>query len=589
MTICRAFALAVCVAAVVALDASTATAAITIPAGDGAVLSGASSGSCNDLEYGYVLDSGAPVAVAHHAHCPGIDPLAGTVIPTAASDRSLLIYIKDNTCGGVYYSDGTGTANHALVTGNNALTVYLNDAFLGCVNLNMTWLPTPTVASFSVTVTLTGPQPPPTVTVTPPSAPVDQGGFFNNSDLSAAGGSVPVPVAAQDNSTTGIANITCTDNGRATVVSSASPVGAPIGTGTVEVVENGRHTIVCSAADRLGDSGNNGGANTATMNVDSTDPVVSVPAGPVIVAGGRGGATVSSYSASAADADIGDSPTLRCIPALPSTFPVGDTTVSCQATDRARNVGVARFVVRVLAPTAVSVRSMSKAGAVDRVTLNCLGSIGQRCTGTLVATVTTDSRHGRLVAGRIRGTTLTVATASVSIPAGQSANMRLALNAAGRRLLGRFYRLRAALSFGGTQSVGSLSFAYRLVTPPPDSSWGSWTWRNQPCSFCYTTIDPSFFFGVPKLLLAAKVKAGCLGVSCPAPRTFGPGRRSVDLRTLLLGRRFGPGTVIQLRITAPNSVGRLVTYTTRSGNAPTRAVQCLPPGRRRPSRCATGT
>jgi hypothetical protein len=587
MTIRRGFAVALSAVALAAFGASTAEAAITIPTGDGAVLSGASSQSCNDLEYGYVLANATPVAVARHAGGCNTDPLAGTVIPAAASDRSLLIYLTDNTCGGVYYSDGSGNGNHVLVAGNNPYTVYLNDAGGGCPFLNSTWTPMPTFASFTVTVTLTRPQPPPTVTVTPPSAPVGQSGFFNNHDLSAAGGSIPVRVSAQDNSTTGIASITCTDNGRATVVSNASPVGAPIGTGTVQVIGNGKHTIVCSATDRLGDTGNTGGANSGTISVDSTDPVVSVPAGPVIVTGGTSGASVSSYTISAADADVGDSPTLRCTPAAPATFPVGDTTVSCQATDRAANVGAGRFVVRVLAPTTVSVLSVSRAGAADTVTLNCLGSVGQGCAGTLAATVTVGSRRGSLASGRISGTTLTVATATVSISAGQSANTRLILNRAGRQRLTHSYRLRAALSFG-TQSLGSLLFAYRLVTPPPDASWASWTWLNQPCSFCYTTIDPSSFFGVPKLLLAAKVNVRCLGASCPRPRTFGPGRRSVDLRRLLRGRKFGPGTVIDLQITAPNSVGRLVSYTTRAGSVPARTVRCLPPGARRPSPCATG-
>jgi hypothetical protein len=55
---------------------------------------------------------------------------------------------------------------------------------------------------------------------------------------------------------------------------------------------------------------------------------------------------------------------------------------------------------------------------------------------------------------------------------------------------------------------------------------------------------------------------------------------------MFTGRKLGPGTVIRLLITAPNAVGRVVTYTTRVGNSPKRQVQCLPPEARKPAACA---
>jgi hypothetical protein len=72
---------------------------------------------------------------------------------------------------------------------------------------------------------------------------------------------------------------------------------------------------------------------------------VTVPANITTAATGPGGAIVT-YSASASDL-IDPSPSLVCVPASGSTFPLGTTTVTCTATDSSGNTATGSFTVKV--------------------------------------------------------------------------------------------------------------------------------------------------------------------------------------------------------------------------------------------------
>ena len=78
---------------------------------------------------------------------------------------------------------------------------------------------------------------------------------------------------------------------------------------------------------------------------DQTPPVISVPSGITVNATTPGGAAVS-FTATASDAFDGNLVT-TCVPASGSIFAVGDTTVTCTASDSAGNMGSASFVVHV--------------------------------------------------------------------------------------------------------------------------------------------------------------------------------------------------------------------------------------------------
>ena len=110
----------------------------------------------------------------------------------------------------------------------------------------------------------------------------------------------------------------------------------------------GSRTASCSYTD----AGGNTGAASATYSIlDTTAPVVSVPEDVVAEAEGPDGAVVDYSGASADDVVDGDVQP-SCVPASGSVFELGDTVVTCSASDVAGNTGSAKFTVTVEDTTA---------------------------------------------------------------------------------------------------------------------------------------------------------------------------------------------------------------------------------------------
>ena len=152
---------------------------------------------------------------------------------------------------------------------------------------------------------------------------------------SAAGAAYSFSATASD-SVDGVLATTCTP---------AS--GGTFGFGTTKVT--------CSATDTAGHTG------SASFNVtvqDVTAPTVTAQAPAPVEATGPSGATVTWADPTASDDVDGDLP-VACDRTSGETFPVGDTTVTCTATDGHGNVGSATFAVRVTdtTPPAVTVPS----------------------------------------------------------------------------------------------------------------------------------------------------------------------------------------------------------------------------------------
>lgn len=78
---------------------------------------------------------------------------------------------------------------------------------------------------------------------------------------------------------------------------------------------------------------------------DTTPPAIVVPATVGVDATGPGGAA-ASYTVTVTD-DTDPAPVWSCAPASGATFPIGDTTVACTATDASANTATATFVVHV--------------------------------------------------------------------------------------------------------------------------------------------------------------------------------------------------------------------------------------------------
>jgi hypothetical protein len=87
---------------------------------------------------------------------------------------------------------------------------------------------------------------------------------------------------------------------------------------------------------------------TSSNAADTLPPVLTLPADLSVDAMGPTGAIVS-FTASAVDAVDGPVP-VTCAPASGSLFPIGDTTVTCTASDAAGNTATGSFLVHVNGP-----------------------------------------------------------------------------------------------------------------------------------------------------------------------------------------------------------------------------------------------
>ena len=79
---------------------------------------------------------------------------------------------------------------------------------------------------------------------------------------------------------------------------------------------------------------------------DQTKPTVTVPADITAEATGSNGATVNYIGVTATD-DVDGPLTATCSKASGTVFPIGTTTVTCSATDKAGNKGDNTFTVTV--------------------------------------------------------------------------------------------------------------------------------------------------------------------------------------------------------------------------------------------------
>src|SRR6185436_5061860 len=144
---------------------------------------------------------------------------------------------------------------------------------------------------------------------------------------SAAGAIVTFDSPAATDGGSGIASISC---------DRSSGDQFPIGTTTVH----------CQATDN---AANQATASFTVTVVDTTQPVISVPANITVDATGPSGAVVG-YAVSATDG--GTSLPVTCNPPSGSVFAIGTTTVTCTTADAAGNSATASFTVTALGAVA---------------------------------------------------------------------------------------------------------------------------------------------------------------------------------------------------------------------------------------------
>ena len=124
--------------------------------------------------------------------------------------------------------------------------------------------------------------------------------------------------------------VTATDSA---TISCSPPSGSLFGLGTT--------TVNCTAT---ASTGTNSGSFLVTV-VDTTPPVLTLPANIIAEATSPGGAAVS-YTATSTDI-VDASPPVTCDHPAGSTFPLGTTTVQCTATDTHNNTAHGSFTVLI--------------------------------------------------------------------------------------------------------------------------------------------------------------------------------------------------------------------------------------------------
>jgi Tol biopolymer transport system component len=152
--------------------------------------------------------------------------------------------------------------------------------------------------------------------------------------------SVFVNLSASDNSGgSGVAQLTYAIAG-----ASAMPtVPAPSGMAAFTINAEGETTVTYQATDL---AGNVASAHTVAIRIDRTAPLVTAPADQTTEEEGPGGAVVN-YPAASLDENASGIASTVCLPASGSMFLVGNTTVTCTATDHAGNTSSAAFTVTV--------------------------------------------------------------------------------------------------------------------------------------------------------------------------------------------------------------------------------------------------
>lgn len=158
----------------------------------------------------------------------------------------------------------------------------------------------------------------------------------------------PAHMVVGNTSGTGADNVVYSGATADDLVSGSLPVTCSPASGSTFVL--GVTTVTCEATD---EAGNTGTARFTIEVQDQTKPIVTVPADLVFEATGADGATVTWIGVTAVD-DVDGPLAATCTSVSGAVFPIGTTTVTCSAADKAGNIGDNSFTVKVRDTTAPS-------------------------------------------------------------------------------------------------------------------------------------------------------------------------------------------------------------------------------------------
>jgi hypothetical protein len=237
-----------------------------------------------------------------------------------------------------------------------------------------------------------------------------------------------------------------------------SAKGAPVSfTATALDVVDGAVTVTCDPASgsmfALGSTpvactttdaaGNIGKASFSLTVRDTTAPAITgTPSNIYLEATGANGAVATYTAPTASDAVDGDGLNVTCHPASGSTFNLDDmTTVTCSATDAARNTGSSSFAVKVgdktkpaiVVPGPIKAEATSSGGAVVTFTTSAIdvvdGSVPVSCRpgsgstfalGLTSVACSAEDTHKNTASGSFPVTVVDTTAPALTMPADQT-------------------------------------------------------------------------------------------------------------------------------------------------------------------------
>jgi hypothetical protein len=175
------------------------------------------------------------------------------------------------------------------------------------------------------------------------------------------------------------------------------------------------------------------------------------------------------------------------------------------------------------------------------------------------------------------GAHTTVASGSYAVPAGTSATVAIKLDAEGLRIMAARYQLQGTLALNGTTAITRpIKLSYARIHSPVAYTW-----------FFTPLYSVAKELSVSSLPTGGRVQLLCTGPGCGGVSlTARVSKRTMSLLRALHGERLRPHATLEVIISAPNSIDRVVRFTVRAGAPPAFALLCRPPGARGPSRCA---
>jgi virginiamycin B lyase len=222
--------------------------------------------------------------------------------------------------------------------------------------------------------------------------------------------------------------------------------------------------------------------------------------------------------------------------------------------------------------------------------IDCAGAAGQSCAGSYTVTTTERLRGTSVVAVTAAATTkpnaktktktktktITIARGSYKVRSAATTRVAITVDATAKKLLAQFYKVAASLTVSGTPTTDkAITLRYTRVNAVVAATWAA-----GPVSSTVAALT------VSRVPAKGVIDAICHGGGCPFPkRQFNAKRGAASLTQGFSTSHLAPGATLEIEISAPDHVAKVVEFTIMRSRQPALRELCLAPGDRQPTRC----